>query len=249
MTTFLNKIDYWLVLISFLTFGIAASGCQSNNSSANKNQSREETNKNSNNKASGTPSPQSGKEKVILFFGNSLTAGLGVDKDQAFPSLIQDKIDSLGLNYKVVNAGISGETTAAGDSRVDWVLERQHVDIFVLELGANDGLRGIPTEETRSNLNSIISKVKTTYPEAKIILTGMQVPPNMGQDYAREFQQIFKEVATRQNITLMPFLLEGVAGEPELNQEDGIHPNVPGHEIIAKNVWEVLKEAMETPAI
>lgn len=243
-----HQFKFWLLVFSFLLTAIILGGCQSNNSSTNKGPSQNgssQTSDKTNNKSS---TQKSGNEKVILFFGNSLTAGLGVDQSNAFPSLIQDKIDSLDLNYKVVNAGISGETTAAGDSRIDWVLERQQVDIFVLELGANDGLRGIPTTETRSNLNSIISKVKTAYPGAKIILTGMKVPPNMGQDYARDFQNIFREVAAKNDITLMPFLLEGVAGEPELNQDDGIHPNVQGHKIIAENVWQILKKEISIPA-
>jgi len=179
-------------------------------------------------------------EPVILFFGNSLTAGYGLDPSEAFSSVIERKLDSLGLTYQVVNAGLSGETTASGNTRLDWVLERQPVDVFVLELGANDGLRGISTEETRKNLNTMIDKVQEMYPEAQIILSGMMVPPNMGPEYATEFQKIFPEVAKNQNVALIPFLLEDVAGEPELNLPDGIHPTAEGHRIVANNVWEVL---------
>lgn len=181
-------------------------------------------------------------QKVILFFGNSLTAGYGLEQEEGFPALIQDKLDSLDLDYKVVNAGLSGETTASGESRLDWVLERQPVDIFVLELGANDGLRGIPTEETNRNLRAMINKVKAANPETKIILSGMMVPPNMGADYAKKFQELYPNIAEEENVMLIPFLLQDVAGEPELNQSDGIHPTAEGQEIVARNVWEVLEE-------
>ncbi|MEM8970024.1 MAG: arylesterase, partial [Bacteroidota bacterium] len=150
------------------------------------------------------------------------------------------------LTYQVVNAGLSGETTASGNTRLDWVLERQPVDIFVLELGANDGLRGISPEETHKNLNAMIDKVQATYPEAQIILSGMMVPPNMGSEYASEFQKIFPEVAENQEVALIPFLLEGVAGESELNLPDGIHPTAEGQQIVANNIWEVLYPLLET---
>lgn len=180
------------------------------------------------------------KEKVIVFFGNSLTAGYGLDPTEAYPALIQAKIDSLGLNYEVVNAGLSGETTASGKNRVEWIL-KQEVDVFILELGANDGLRGIDLDETKSNLQQIIDKVKKKSPDAKIVLTGMQIPPNMGAEYARKFRDIFPDLARKNDVHLIPFLLQDVGGEPELNLEDGIHPNVAGHKILAENVWSVLK--------
>lgn len=182
---------------------------------------------------------------TILFFGNSLTAGYGLDPDQAFPALIQNKLDSLDYEYQVINAGLSGETTASGNTRLDWVLERQAVDIFILELGANDGLRGINPEETQRNLESIIEKLRVVNPEIKIILAGMQSPPNMGPDFTSKFQQVFKDVAQEKNVALIPFLLEGVAGEPELNLPDGIHPTPEGHQMVAENVWEVLKDKLE----
>ncbi|MGN6802033.1 MAG: arylesterase [Ginsengibacter sp.] len=180
-------------------------------------------------------------KKTILFFGNSLTAGYGVDPSEAYPALIQNKIDSLGLNYKVINAGVSGETTADGNSRIDWIL-KQPVDIFVLELGANDGLRGIPLKETKENLQSIIDKVKTKYPKAKIILEGMEIPPNMGSEYTSKFREIFPALAKENNIDLVPFLLKNVGGIPKLNQRDGIHPTAEGHKIVAEDVWEILKK-------
>jgi len=181
---------------------------------------------------------------VILFFGDSLTAGLGLDASEAYPALIQKKLDSLNYNYKVINAGLSGETTAGGKNRIDWVL-KQNVDIFILELGANDGLRGVPIEETIKNLQDIIDTVEQKNPDTKIILAGMQIPPNMGQDYTTKFKTVFPELAKNNNLPLIPFLLEGVAGNPELNQADGIHPTAEGYTIVAENVWDVLKNSIE----
>jgi len=175
----------------------------------------------------------------ILFFGNSLTAGMGLEPEMAFPGVIQQYIDSLQLNYTVINAGLSGETTASGENRVSWLLN-QKIDIFVLELGANDGLRGIPLKETRENLQAIIDAVKEKNPDTRIILAGMQIPPNMGPTYTADFKRIFPELAKKNNTALIPFLLEDVAGDPELNQEDGIHPTEEGQKIVAKNVWKVL---------
>jgi len=175
----------------------------------------------------------------ILFFGNSLTAGLGLDPMQAFPNLIQHKIDETGGNYTVINAGLSGETSAGGLNRIDWVMN-QPFSIFVLELGANDGLRGLPLESTVSNLQGIIDKVKGKYPNIKIIIAGMMVPPNMGEDYGSEFLKVYPDLAKKNNALLIPFLLDGVAGNPDLNLPDGIHPNVNGQQIVADNVWKVL---------
>ncbi len=183
------------------------------------------------------------KKKTIVFFGNSLTAGYGLSPEQAFPAVIQKKIDSLGLPYEVINAGVSGETSSGGNTRVDWIL-RQPVDIFILELGANDGLRGILLSETKKNLQSIIHKVKAKNPVAKLMLAGMQIPPNMGQSYATEFRNIFTDLSNKNQMTLIPFLLEGVGGETNLNQEDGIHPTAEGHRIVAENVWRYLKELL-----
>jgi acyl-CoA thioesterase-1 len=180
------------------------------------------------------------KTKTVVFFGNSLTAGYGLSPSEAFPALIQSKIDSMGLPYTVVNAGVSGETTSGGASRIDWVL-RQAPDVFVLELGANDGLRGIPVAETKKNLQAIIDKVKAKNPAAKLVLAGMQLPPNMGQAYTSGFRDVFPDLAKRNGMTLIPFLLEGVGGEAKLNQQDGIHPTAEGARIVAQNVWQVLQ--------
>lgn len=180
------------------------------------------------------------QKRTILFYGNSLTAGYGVEPAQAFPALVGKKIDSAGLGYTVVNAGLSGETTAGGKSRIGWVL-RKPVDVFVLELGGNDGLRGLPLSATRQNLQAIIDTVRQKSPQATIVLAGMQIPPNMGTAYTREFKQLFGELATKNKLVLIPFLLDRVGGIQSLNQSDGIHPNVKGHRIVANTVWQVLK--------
>ncbi len=179
------------------------------------------------------------RTKTILFYGDSLTAGYGLSKEQAFPALVQNKILQNGMNHKVINAGLSGETSAGGLTRIDWIL-RQPVDIFVLELGANDGLRGLPLESTRSNLQAIIDKVRAKNPSVKIVIAGMMVPPNMGPDYTQKFQQIFSDLARQNDATLIPFLLEDVAGREHLNLADGIHPNPEGHKIVADNIYKII---------
>tara|TARA_B100000614_G_C14450337_1_gene454022 strand:- start:177 stop:878 length:702 start_codon:yes stop_codon:yes gene_type:complete len=179
------------------------------------------------------------KAKIILCFGNSLTEGYGLKPEESYPSLLQNRIDSLGLNYRVVNAGISGETTAGGKGRLGWVLKNK-VDIFILELGANDGLRGIPIKETKRNLQSIIDTVQLKIPDVKIVLAGMQIPPNLGEKYTQEFKAIFPALAEENSVHLIPFLLQDVAGEIELNQEDGIHPTAEGTKLVLENVWKVL---------
>ena len=178
--------------------------------------------------------------KTILFFGDSLSAGYGLDDvNDAFPAIIQTKINALSLDYTVINSGLSGETTAGGKNRIDWVLN-QKIDVFVLELGANDGLRGVPLKATRANLQAIIDAVLKKNATTKIILAGMQLPPNMGIDYTTEFRTIFPELAKKNNLKLIPFLLKDVGGIPALNQADGIHPTIEGQKIVANNVWKVL---------
>lgn len=203
---------------------------------------------NSDNKDKSTPKNQVQNEVVesaqttknILFFGTSLTAGLGLDPTEAYPALIQNKIDSLKLPYKVINGGLSGETSAGGKGRIDWLL-KQKVDVFVLELGSNDGLRGVPVAETTKNLQNIINTVKAKYPSAKLVMTGMQMPPSMGAKYASDFKNMFPALAKKNNMSLIPFLLDKVGGVPKLNQPDGIHPTAEGDKILAENVWVVLK--------
>ena len=180
------------------------------------------------------------ENKTIVFFGNSITAGYGLELADAFPARIQEKLDSMNMPYKVVNAGVSGETSAGGRGRIDWIL-KQDVDIFVLELGGNDGLRGIPITETKKNLQTIIDRVKGKNPQVKIIIAGMQIPPNMGKKYTTEFRNMYPDLARKNNISLVPFILEGVGGNAQLNLEDGIHPTAEGHRILANNVWNVLQ--------
>ena len=180
------------------------------------------------------------KTKTLLFFGDSLTAGYGVDPDEAFPALIQRKIDAAQLPWRVVNAGLSGETTAGGLRRLDWIL-RQHVDLFVIELGGNDGLRGIDPAATRSNLIAMIKRVRERYPDVAVVIAGMQLPTNMGPDYTKAFADVYPAVARETQAALIPFLLEGVGGVPSLNQADGIHPTAEGHHIVAETVWRVLQ--------
>ena len=184
------------------------------------------------------------EKKAILFFGNSITAGYQLDIDQAFPALIQKRMDSLGLAYQAINAGLSGETSAGGKSRIGWVL-RTIPDIFFLELGANDGLRGLPLEETVKNLQAIIDAVKKENPDVKVIIAGMMVPPNLGEDYTSKFSQLFADLANTNETSYIPFLLEGVAGNPELNLPDGIHPTPEGHKIVAETVWKILEPMLK----
>ncbi|MBC3846359.1 arylesterase [Winogradskyella echinorum] len=179
--------------------------------------------------------------KTILFFGDSITAGYGLDTtDDAYPGVVQQKIDSLDMNYTVVNSGVSGETSAGGRSRIGWILN-QDIEIFLLELGANDGLRGVPLSETRNNLQAIIDSVKKKDSSIKIILAGMELPPNMGQDYTSEFRKMYAKLAEINELVFIPFILKDVGGIAELNQNDGIHPTIEGHKIIANTVWEYLK--------
>nr|WP_262914585.1 arylesterase [Pontibacter vulgaris] len=185
------------------------------------------------------------KDKTILFFGNSLTAGYGLEPDQAFPAIIQGYIDSLDLPYKVINAGVSGETSAGGKSRISWLL-KQPVDVFVLELGANDGLRGISPTDTYQNLGTIIDKVREKNPDVKIVLAGMQMPPSMGRNFTDEFKQVYTRLAEEKKVALIPFLLHGVGGNPKLNQADGVHPTIEGQKILAKNTWEILENLITT---
>ncbi|HEX9654462.1 MAG TPA: arylesterase [bacterium] len=184
-----------------------------------------------------------GEKKTILFMGNSLAAGYGLNPELAFPALIQQKIDSLKWRYEVVNAGLSGETSAGGLRRIDWLLRRK-IDVLVLELGGNDALRGIAIDVTRKNLQGIIDKAKRAYPQVKMVIAGMQAPPNLGPNYTRQFRDLFPQLAQTNDATLIPFLLEGVGGVPELNQADRIHPTSQGHRIIAETVWRKLKPVL-----
>ncbi len=183
--------------------------------------------------------------RIVMFLGDSITFGYGVERAQAFPALIQEEIDAKGWAFKVVNAGQSGDTSAGGLNRMDWLL-RSPIDVLVLELGGNDGLRGLPVDVTRRNLQSIIDRTKKRYPKAKIVLAGMKVPPNMGQSYSRPFEEMFARLAERNDAVFIPFILEGVGGVRELNLPDGIHPTADGHRIVAANVWKVLEPLLSS---
>jgi len=185
----------------------------------------------------------SARAGTILFLGDSLTAGLGLKPEQAYPALIEGKIREKKLSFEVINAGVSGDTTAGGLARLDWVLQKK-IDVLVLALGANDGLRGLPMENTKANLQAIVDRVKAKNPAVKIVIAGMQIPPNMGGDYGAAFRTIFADVAHANDAALVPFLLEGVAGNDDLNQEDHIHPTAAGQRILAENVWRVLEPVL-----
>lgn len=179
---------------------------------------------------------------LVVFVGTSLTAGFGLpDPSLAYPALIQRKIDSLGLHLRVVNGGVSGETSAGALRRIDWVLGRGRIAVLMVETGANDGLRGQDPDSTRANIQAIFERAKALDPPPRLVLTGMEAMPNLGEDYTRRFRGLFAEVARANGAALVPFLLEGVAGVDSLNQADGIHPTARGQERVADNVWRVLK--------
>ena len=181
--------------------------------------------------------------RAVVILGDSIAAGSGVDPSEAFPSLLQTRVDEKKLPFEVVNAGLSGDTTAGGVRRLPWLLRRP-MDVLVIELGGNDGLRGISPEETRGNLERIIRLAREKYPEVRIILAGMQMPTNMGDDYNAKFRELFPKLAREQKTELIPFLLEGVGGKADLNLPDRIHPNPEGHKIVATNVWAVLERVL-----
>jgi acyl-CoA thioesterase-1 len=175
---------------------------------------------------------------VILALGDSITAGLGLAQSQAWPTLLQARLDAAGRKYRVVNAGVSGDTTAAGLARLDWQLSQKPA-IVILELGANDGLRGLPVADARKNLGEIVARCRAA--GARVLLAGMQVPPNMGPEYTAAFRDMFPALAAEHDVPLIPFILDGVAGDPKLNQGDGIHPTAEGQAIVAATVWQHLQ--------
>ena len=185
------------------------------------------------------PAPPVEEPRVVLFLGTSLTAGLGLSPEQAYPAIVQEKIDSAGLPFRVINAGLSGETSAGALRRLEWLL-RQPFDVLVLETGANDMLRGTSVDATRANIQAIVDSVRAERPDATIVLAGMLAAPNLGRDYVVRFRDMYPEIAERNDLPLIPFLLRDVAAVPALNQGDGMHPNVDGQEVVAANVWEVL---------
>ena len=214
-------IDVLAVLTAFAVLSVLAPAAQAND-----------------NQASATT-------RTILCFGDSLTAGYGIDPDYAYPALLQRKIDTRGWPFQVVNAGLSGDTTAGGLRRINWLL-RQKVDVLILELGANDGFRGIEPEKIEHNLQGIIDRTKSKYPHVKMIIAGMEMAPNLGPSYTSAFRAIFPRLAEANKAALLPFLLEGVAGRPKFNLPDGIHPTAEGHKIVAENVWAVLEPVLRS---
>jgi acyl-CoA thioesterase I len=223
------------VLLSALTMACGGNGAAPDTTSATKPASRPENP----GVADSVPAARDG-QRTLLFLGTSLTAGLGLDPDSAYPQHIQRKIDANRLPYQVVNAGVSGETSAGLLRRLDWVL-RQPAAVIVVETGANDGLRGLPVSATRATIGQVLSRIRQEQPTASVVLVQMEAPPNLGQEYTSEFSAMFAELAREHGATLMPFLLEGVAGEARLNQGDGIHPNNDGERIVADNVWRALQ--------
>lgn len=184
---------------------------------------------------------------AILFLGTSLTAGYGVGADRAFPALIQVRLDSAGLRYRVVNRGVSGQTSAGGLAQLDWVL-RQPVAVLVLELGANDGLWGQDVDAMEANLQAVIDRTRAAHPRVRVVVAGMEAPPNLGPRYAAAFRAVFPRLARRNDAVLIPFLLEGVAADRELNQADGIHPTAAGHAVISETVWRALEPVLAAAA-
>lgn len=193
------------------------------------------------------PRPAGAEQGRVVFLGTSLTAGLGLDPEQAYPALIQRKIDSAGLSFEAVNAGVSGETSAGARRRIDWVLS-QPVSVLVIETGANDGLRGLEVDSLRSNIQTIIDEARKLSPPPAIILVGMRAPPNMGFGYTRRFREVYRELAEQNDLPLVPFLLDGVAGVPSLNQGDMIHPTAEGQRRMADVVWKVLEPVLRRAA-
>ena len=196
-----------------------------------------------------TPAGSSTELPAVVFLGTSLTAGLGLDPEQAYPALIQQKIDSAGLGFRVINAGVSGETSAGARRRVDWLL-REPVAVLVVETGANDGLRGLPPDSLRANIRAILDRARELQPEAELVLVGMRVPPNYGRDYSKQFQETYPELARAYGAELVPFLLQDVGGVGRLNQADGIHPTAEGQRVMAETVWRVLEGVLrqKTPS-
>ena len=191
------------------------------------------------------PAQRADRGSRVVFLGTSLTAGRGLaDPTDRFTDQIQALADSAGLPFRMVNAGVSGDTSAGGLRRITWYL-RAPVQVLVLELGANDGLRGLSPDSMKANLQAVIDSTRTHYPEARLLLSGMQAPPNLGQAYASAFSSVFSELARANGGTLIPFLLEGIAGVPELNQADGIHPTPEGHRMIAQTVWRHLRPILD----
>ena len=197
--------------------------------------------------ATSEPTPSSDDALTVVYLGDSLTAGYGLagGQDQAYPALIASKVEALGWNVRTVNAGLSGDTSAGGLRRLEWLASRQDIDVLVLALGANDGLRGLPVDAMRENLEAIIARARAANPEVRIVLAGMMVPTNMGGAYGERFNEVFRAVAAERDVALIPFLLDGVGGVRALNQPDGVHPTAEGQRVMAETVWATLRPVLE----
>jgi acyl-CoA thioesterase-1 len=225
----------------FLWVLTAALGCGSgNNGEEAKNNMGVTKETKDSSTTNATRAAASQEKPVVLFFGTSLTAGLGLAPDQAFPALIEKKAAAEGMPITAMNAGLSGETTAGAARRIDWVL-RTPADLVVIEGGANDALRGLSPEAARTNLEQVIAAIRKKQPKAKIVLLQMEAPPNYGVPYTRSFHAIYPDIAKKEGIPLAPFFLDGVAGIPRYNQADGVHPNLAGERLVADNVWKAIK--------
>lgn len=227
------------VLLLVVLFGCGANGNAKGATNSNETKNNMSAPKSAESLPVATRS-EATRTPVVVFFGTSLTAGYGLDPEQAFPALIEKKARDEGMPIKVVNAGLSGETSAGAVRRIDWVL-RTPADLVVIEVGANDALRGLSTDAARSNLERVVAAVRAKQPQAKLALIQMEAPPNFGTAYTRSFRSIYADVARKEGIVLLPFLLNGVAGISRLNQPDGLHPNLSGERIVADNVWKSLK--------
>jgi acyl-CoA thioesterase I len=221
-------------LLIFLTITLSLASCQNSGKGAASTEI----------KANSTPAPTVAEQlPVIVAFGDSLASGYGLAEDQSFTVLLQRKLDQKGLRYRVVNAAIAGDTSAGGAHRIDWTLQQENVKYLILELGGNDGLRGLPVIELKKNLARIIERAQER--GVVVVLAGMEAPPNLGEEYTRPFRQVYRELAKQYKLPLIPFVLEGVGGRPEFNQPDGIHPNAEGEKIMTENVWRVLEPLLK----
>ena len=195
--------------------------------------------------AAAAPEPVAEERPVVLFLGTSLTAGYGLPAEEAFPALVQEHIDAEGLDYRVVNAGVSGDTSAGGLRRIEWLLQLP-IAVLVLELGANDMLRGLDVASLRRNLQAIIDRTRAVHPRMRLVVTGMRAAPNLGADYVAAFETVYPSLARANDAVLIPFALEGVAGKAPLNQPDGIHPTAEGHRRIAAMIWKTLEPVLQS---
>ena len=235
----------YLRITLIITFITCLAACQQQPADEEMDKSAQQTETVAQDTGEDTGEESSDRESIhVLFFGDSITAGYGLELEQAFPALIQDKLDALSWPVRVTNAGLSGETSSGGLNRIDWLL-RQPVDVFILELGGNDGLRGISLDLTEKNLQDIIDRVKQENPNVSLVIAGMQIPPNLGQAYTDQFKNLFPLLAEENSATLIPFILDGVAGIESLNLPDGIHPTAEGHKIIAETVWDIVSPVID----